>query len=169
MKAQELLKKARAETYQTKRVLNAQKAKLEAKRDSIEDKILEEIITDEVYQRQHNAVEEQIKGIDEQIATASQDKRENVQAFERLLLLGRNPGKAYRLATPRIKRHYITIFWDRIEIKNHKIKKAVPTKTYLKLFPGINYNLPENLVANHKIITQPNWRAWWGSNPRHRA
>ncbi len=165
-KAEEILKNSRVEVNQTKRTLNAQKAKLETKRDSIEDRLLEGVITSDVYVRQHNSVEEQIKNIEKQLDDANHNKNENIKVFEKLMFLSGNLGEAYRLANPRIKRHYLTIFWDRIEIKNHKIKKAVPTKTYLKLFPGMNYNKPENLVANHKIIKERNWRAEWDSNPR---
>lgn len=165
-RALEILKAKRQDTNQEKRVISAVIAKLEAKREKIEDKLFENVINNEIYQRRVEPIDTQIKGLGLQINNLDKDKKENVDGLVRLMTMSKNVGETYRTAKPRYQKHLLSIFWHRIEIADCKIKKAVPTKAFAELFPNFDYKLPTNVLTNHESIIKPNWRARWGSNPR---
>jgi hypothetical protein len=168
-RALEILKEKRQDTNQEKRVISAVIAKLEAKREKIEDKLFEAVINNEIYQRRVEPIDIQIKDLGLQINNLDKDKKENVDSLVRLMTMSKNVGETYRTAKPKYQKHLLSIFWNRIEIADCKLKKTVPTKAFAELFPDFNYKTPSNLLLNDKSIIKTNWRARRGSNPRHGA
>ena len=165
-RAKELLMHTRQDIDGERRQLTLRKIKLENKRDVLEQKLLEGVIDNEVYRRLHDPLVEEIKRIDEMILNLNSDRKSNIDVFEKFLLLARDIGKAYKQAPDQVKRHYLGLFWDRIEVKNRKIKKAVPTKLYQELFPQYNFALRQNALSDLIVRGTECKRAWWGSNPR---
>lgn len=166
VRAEEILKETRANIDDDRRLLTLRKVKLEHKRDQLEQKLLEGVISNEVYTRNHQPLEQEIKSIDKQILYSNDDRKANIQVFERFLQLARNIGQAYKDAPDQVKRHYLGIFWDSLEVKDCKIKKAVPTKVYTELFPKYNFATQNVAISASKVISFECKRAWWGSNPR---
>jgi hypothetical protein len=72
--------------------------------------------------------------------------------LEVLLRLARNIHRVYAGADPALKRRYISIFWERIEIADWKIVKAVPTKAFQACF-SVKY------LSEDVVITDSFWRA----------
>lgn len=152
-----------------KRQLGARKAQLEEKRNALENKFLEGTVSDETYSRIHPDLEDQIKSLDDEINEIGIDRMVNIKVFEQMLFLTRNVGKAYKQAPPELKKHYLNLFWDKIEVKNCKLIKTVPTQLYAELFPTYNFAQTNTSLSNLKVITTEGWRARRGSNPRHEA
>lgn len=165
-KAKEIIGRSHKKVSEERRILNIRKEKLEQRLHNAEIQFADREIPLEVYQRLSRDAEKEIKDVNDELAKLEVGRKENVLLFERLVQMGNNIGNAYREAPEELKRSYLNLFWEEIEVKDRKIKKAVPTKLYTELFPDYNFAQTNKLTSNHIIITTGSWRAVWDSDPR---
>jgi hypothetical protein len=155
-RARGVLAQAQEGLDEERRVLLVQKSKLEEQRDLLENKLLEGVVDDEVYARNHGKLVEKIGGLKERIDELEDDRDVPLVIFEQLLWLARDIHRTYRKAPPRLKQRYLSIFWERIEVRDGKISKAIPTSALQALFTSPN-------VADESVITESNWRPVFAS------
>ncbi len=111
-----------------RRNLQAQVEKLRDRHDKLDEKLLDNVMSDESYQRQSLVIRADIGAAESELAKLNGDREENMVTFRRLLLLARNVHQAYTDAPMPLKRRYLALFWDQIIIQDRIIKEAVPTK-----------------------------------------
>lgn len=144
-----------------KKTFQARILKLEFKRKSIEDNLLDGTIDKETYKRQHFDVEGEIVQVNQQIAKLTKDRSANIKIFEQLLFMSKDIYQTYREATPELKRRYLAIFWKRFEVRDGVIEKAVPTKVYQTLLSRVSLN------TNSKVRKSKLWLPELDSNQQH--
>lgn len=132
--ARDIKNETHGEIDKNKNLLLTRKVALERKRNMLESKLLEGVVDNDVYQRQHGPIVEEIKEIEHQIANLSSDRSDNIKAMEQLLLLSRNIYEAYLTAPEELKKRYLRLFWERIEVFDGKPTKLVPNQVYQLLF-----------------------------------
>lgn len=167
-RAKEILNKTHREIDTDKRLLASRKAQLETEKSKLERKLLEFSTSDDEKQfkrfypiadKRIEEIEKEIKNIEKQDSELVYDRESNIGVFKRLILLAKDIGLAYEKAPSEVKQHYLSLFWDRIEVADCQIKKAVPTKAFRQLFPKYDFTISDNKLSNKKVITNDDWRA----------
>lgn len=153
-----ILKESYSKTAEDRRILAIRLEKLEQRRYNAEVKFADGQIAVEVYKRLSDGVNEEITAIEQQLEDSKTGKSDNLAIFEQLIYLTQNIKKAYMDAPLELKQTYLKIFWDSIEVKDRRIKKAVPTKLFLELLPNYNFAQSCKKPSDHKIITTDVWR-----------
>ncbi len=134
LKARGILDDTHNKVDKNREILEGRKVSLEKRRNTLETKLLEEIIDNDTYKRQHEGIENEIKVINEQVANLYNNRNDNIEVFERLVLIAHSVHKAYLQAPDELKRHYISLFWEKILLKDGGIEKTVPSKLIQALF-----------------------------------
>ncbi len=124
-------------------VQNAIKA-LESKRNILEDSLLEQTIDKETFKRKHSEIMIDIQSRESEMATIENQGGFDVDATIAILDLVNNIKETFTNANFEAKRHYLSIFFERIDVRDKKIAKV----TYTPLF--------QNLIDAHKIRIRTN-------------
>ncbi len=143
-KAKSLVNRSReAKDKDIQAVRNAVKM-LEAKRNVLEDSLLDGTIDKETFKRKHNELNIDIQNRESELATIENEGGFDVDATIAILDLVNNIGETFRNANFEAKRHYLSIFFERIEVKDKKIARVI----YTPLF--------QNLINTHKVRIRTN-------------
>lgn len=110
-------------------VLN-QKTALEAKRNKLEDALLDGTIDRDVFKRKHSEIQEKIVNLDTQIQEIEAQSNIDINLIDEVLAFTRNIQKTYKEAPEFLKRHYLRFFFEKIIIKNREISEVVPTPIF---------------------------------------
>lgn len=132
-RAKEILQETHWEVDTEKQSLTVRTAKLEGRRQNLEDKLLDGTISDEVYKRNHWKIESELLEIQARAEEVSKTRTDNTKLFESLVWLARNLPRAYWRSTPEVKRMYLGIFFDHFVMKDKMITKVVPSKVVSSL------------------------------------
>ena len=111
------------------RIIN-QKTALEAKRNKLEDVLMDGTIDRDVFKRRHAELQQQIINLDTQILEMDNTSKIDVDLLEEVLAFTRNIHKAYIEAPKFLKRHYLRFFFEQIIVEKRKIYKVVPTPIF---------------------------------------
>lgn len=121
-------------TYEGRRMgLISKKTALEGKRKVAEDKLFEGIIKDEDFTRVRSEIDLDLKQIDSELITLEDQKELDVDVAQEVLLLTRDIHRAYRKASFKLKRQYLSLFWERFEVKEGVILKTIPSPLFGEL------------------------------------
>lgn len=158
-------RKILAETHDTidekRRLLEKNKSNLESKRHILESKLLEGVIDNDTYKRQHLVISADLGAIEADLAHLNFNRDENIALFEKLLLLARNVYKAYVSASPELKRRYLALFWEKIIVEDRQIKEAIPTKAFQAIMPEPSLTAS---ILSSKVISFNKWLPRLDSN-----
>ena len=132
-KTQDAVENSRRTIDIEKRDLLNQLGGVEKRRNKIEDKFTSDQISHEVYVRQHGRVQSEIDGINQQLADVENKRTLDFSLIEEVLNMTRNIYQTYNNAPDFMKQHYLRFFFERIEVKNQKVSKIVPTPTFKAL------------------------------------
>jgi DNA invertase Pin-like site-specific DNA recombinase/uncharacterized Zn finger protein (UPF0148 family) len=131
----QLMEKLRQFYYQQKEVVDSekqilfnQKKAIEAKRDKIEEKLLNGVLSDEDFVRLKTKFKEGLAGIQSRIDELDWQKEHDISVVQEVIKLSHNIYKAYKTAPYELKRQYLGLFWDKFLVQDKKIVEAVPTK-----------------------------------------
>jgi hypothetical protein len=149
-RARAILKKTHEGLDEERRLLRLRQEKLEEQRDVLEQKLIGGVIADDVYQRNHARVEDEIQELRERIWELEGDRSGNIEVFERLLFLARDVHKAYHDAPYALKRQYLSVFWERIEAQDGLIVRAIPTQAFGLLFQNSD-------LSDERVLLKSNW------------
>jgi hypothetical protein len=134
-RARQLLTDTHGEVDVRIKGLESEHRRILARRNILEKKLMNEVIDDETYKRQHTEIKLEIEAVKKQIQGTDGNRTENIESFEHLLRLARNLEKAYRDAPRDLKRRYLNLFWEKIVVQDKQIKEAVPTLALRVLLP----------------------------------
>ncbi len=153
-KTREILENNRKTASSQEQALINQKNALEARRNRLEDTLLDGTIDREVFKRLHNEIQEQIINVDNQILELDNKGKIDVDLIEEVLAFTRNIHQAY-VETPQfLKRHYLRFFFEKFIIKKRKIYRVVPTPIFRILKNEYKIIIrPTGLLAMHDIRT----------------
>ena len=107
-----------------------QKNALEARRNKLEDALLDGTIDRDTFKRLHNESQQQIINLDTQILELDNKGKIDIDLIEEVLAFTRNIHQAYVEAPKFLKRHYLRFFFEQIVVKDKKIYKVVPTPIF---------------------------------------
>lgn len=129
----------RTAASQKQGILN-QKTALEAKRNKLEDRLLDGTIDRDTYKRKHTEIENKIRNLDEQMQDIDNKCRIDMDLIEEVLAFTRNIYQTYIDAPAFLKRHYLRFFFEKLIVKDKVIVETMPTPIFL------------TLRANHLVI-----------------
>lgn len=129
-KTREILDNSRKGSASLKQGLQNQKTALEARRNRLEDMLVDGTVDRGTFKRKHNELQEQIMNIDGQLMEVDNKSKIDIDLIEEVLAFTRNIYKTYDEAPAFLKRHYLRFFFEQIVVKNRKIYKVVPTPIF---------------------------------------
>ena len=116
-----------------KQALVNKKTALESRRKIAEDKLLENIISDEDFTRIRLDTTAQLKQIDDQLFSIEAEQGVDISIVQDVLLLARDIYKAYNKASFNLKRQLLGLFWERFEVADGVILKSVSSPLFQEL------------------------------------
>lgn len=120
-----------------------QKRAIEAKRDNIENLLIDGTIDKDTYQRRHKQLQEEITQIDVRISNLQNQYNLDISLIEEVLSLTRNIYQTYIDAPDFLKGHILRFFFDAMYFSDGKITKVAETPIFSTL-----------RKQNHLIIKQ---------------
>ncbi|MBU6389683.1 hypothetical protein KGQ71_04185, partial [Patescibacteria group bacterium] len=157
-KAKEVFRRSHGDLDTKIRELSVHKTRLEDRRNELEVKLLDKVVTDDTYRRQSTDLNNQIRDIDTELAKLQSAKTGNMLEFEQLLKMADNIYAAFQEAPYELKRKYFGLFWEKLTVQDKKIKEAVPSKLFRAVLPlsfatlktrkPIKENIPVQLVSS---------------------
>lgn len=124
---------------------NAVKA-LEVKRTVLEDSLLDQTVDKETFKRKHNELTITIQNRENEIATIESQGGFDVDATLAILDLINNIKDTFKKANFEAKRQYLSIFFERIEVKDKKIAKIIYTPLFQSLIEAKTVRITPNLL-----------------------
>ena len=154
-KAKDLVNRSRdTKQSEIQGIENAIKA-LEAKRNILEDRLLDQTIDKETFKRKHNELEIEAQNRESEMATIENQKGFDIDATVAIMDLVNNIKETFTNANFEAKRHYLSIFFERIEIKDKKIAKVVYTPLFQSLIEANTVRITPNLLPREDSDLQP--------------
>lgn len=121
-------------TYEGRRQgLTNRKTALEGKRKVAEEKLFEGIIKDEDFTRIRAEIGTQLQQIEDELITLEEQRELDFDVVQEVLLLTRDIYRAYTKASFDLKRQYLGFFWERFEVADGIILKAVSSPLFKQL------------------------------------
>jgi DNA invertase Pin-like site-specific DNA recombinase len=170
-----------------KLALSNRKMGIEKQRGVAETKLIAGTLSDEAFVRINSKITVDISNVQKQIEELDKKRRVDVETIRTVLLLTNNIYGAYQQASPRVKRMYLSLFWEGFWTKDRQIIRSKPTQLIEALLKDKNVfvkkeadkSIPtsrktpklrpdaENLSvasvgshANHDVRIRTDWLAW---------
>ncbi len=144
-RAKDILKETHKGVDVKKKVLNQKIDRAEGSRNSLERKFIDNDIDKDIYDRQHKLLEREIKEYRVQLSELDEDRTENIEIFDKFMALTDDLQKTFLKADPHLKRHLLSLFFEKFTIKDKKI-------TYVKYTKIMHV-----LLDNEQVIINQNW------------
>lgn len=144
-KAKEILSETHQSVDAKKRSLLNQIMKMERRRDNLETDRADHVIDADTFKRQHTMALQEIQQLKEQLKELDDDREANINVFSRLMLLTDDLYKTYQQAETPLRRQLVSLFFDKIMLKDRKISEVQYTKAV------------RVLTENHSIIISKRW------------
>jgi hypothetical protein len=125
VKAKDYLEGNRKKITEQKQGILNQKRALEIKRDRLEDRLIDNTVTRDIFKRKHAQLESEITALDGRIAELDQKRQLDVTFIDEVLALSRNIHQTYIDAPAFLKRHYIRFFFENFFVKDKVISNTV--------------------------------------------
>ena len=145
-KAKALVNRSReAKQSDIQAVQNAIKA-IEMKRSVLEDALLEKTVDSETFKRKHNELTIDLQNRDGELATIENQGGFDIDATVAILDLVNNIKETFTNANFEAKRHYLSIFFEKIEVKDKKIAKVIYTPLFQSLIEAKTVRIRTTLL-----------------------
>lgn len=132
-RTREVLDESRRTVGAQKQGLINQKSAIEAKRNKLEDMLLDGTIERDTFKRKHAELDDKIMNVDISIQNVENSAHIDINLIEEVLAFTRNIHQVYIEAPKFLKRHYLRFFFERIYVKDKQIYKVIPTPIFLIL------------------------------------
>jgi site-specific DNA recombinase len=152
-KIRDIYNEKRKEMKYQKRPLLNQKQALEKKRDIAEEKLLENIISDEDFSRIRLKIEGKLNIIKNQLEELETKRTYDIDLIQEVLKLTRNIYQAYKAAPYELKRHYLELFWEKFIVQDRKIIEAIPAKLFQVLSTEREVLINDNWLPSPNLIS----------------
>ena len=126
-KARALLAATHEDVDEKRREALAQKAKTENRRQQLELKYLDDEVTQDMYRRQSEALEDVLGALSLEVARLDLSRDTNIGLFEQLMRMSTGFQAAFASAPPALQRVYLSLCWETIVVRDRQIVEAVPT------------------------------------------
>lgn len=140
--------------------------------------LISNILSDDAFTRLNSQINIDISDIDTQLAKLEQSRKVSIEQIQLILRFARNIENAYEKAGFELKRHYLGLFFERLETRNGEIKNTVKTPLFNHLVETnrLFVRLKQKpLVARQRVVVsglnknkvqlRPNWGAQRDSHP----
>lgn len=131
--AKDFLSTGRQDTQGMRQALINQKTGLEAKRNKLEDLLIDGGFDKETYNRKHSEVVQQMNNLQAQIDEVEEESKLDMPLIEETLFLTKDIYKTYKSAPDPLKRHYLRFFYEGFTVDNKVIAEATPTPIFIAL------------------------------------
>lgn len=154
-KAKDLVNRSKeAKQTDIQAVQNAIKA-IEIKRDILVNALLEKTVDSETFKKKHNELTIELQNRDSELATIENQGGFDVDATIAILDLVNNIKETFTKANFEAKRHYLSIFFERIEVRDKKIAKVIYTPLFQSLIEAKTVRITPNLLPREDSNLQP--------------
>ena len=154
-KGKELISQSRENREKETHDLRNAVKKLEARRNILEDNLLDQTISKEAFKRKHDEIALEIQNLENEIATIENQRGFDVDIISEILGMTKNIYQTFTNANFKAKRHYLSIFFEKLEVEDRRIAKV----TYAPLFKHL-------LKTEGNYRLRPNWLPGLDSNQR---
>ncbi|MCC6323468.1 recombinase family protein [Candidatus Nomurabacteria bacterium] len=139
-----------------KKALVNQKTAFETKRKVAEDKLFSDTISDSDFKRIREEITQELENIDNRMIELERGREVNVDVAQQVLNLSRNIHDAFNKASPKLKRQYLSFFWERFEVADGLIIKSVPSLLFGQLLElekasYKNENSKKSVISNDSL------------------
>ncbi len=110
-----------------KKALVNQKTAFEIKRKVAEDKLFTNTISDDDFKRVREEIAQELEGIDHRMIELEKGREINIDVAQQVLNLSKNIHSAFIKASVKLKRQYLSFFWEKFEVADGLIIKSVPS------------------------------------------
>jgi DNA invertase Pin-like site-specific DNA recombinase len=142
-----------------RRILVNQKLSIERKRDIVEEKLINGVISDEDFRRMRDKINEDLNQIHDQLDELDNLHGYDVDVIRQVLRLTRNIYQTYKMAPYELKRRFLGLFWEKFLVQDRKIVKAVPNKLIQILIEHKQVIISNKWCPSPKlIITLQDWQ-----------
>jgi len=132
-KAKELILQTRdSRNEEIQRLRNKVKA-LETRRNVLEDSLLDGTVDKDTFKRKHQEINYEIQGYENDIANIENQRGFDVNLASEILDLDTNLYETYQNAVFEAKKHYLSIFFEKIEVADKKIQQVTYSPLFQKL------------------------------------
>ena len=130
------------------------------------------MLSDEEFSRNKASINVELKRINGQLLELEDERVENVDIAQEVLLFTKDIFKAYKKGAYLLKRRYLSFFWEKFEVKDKVIIKSVYSPLFQELV-ALNQATtkttkprnPSNNKGDSEGIKSNIWGAYWESNP----
>jgi len=144
-KAKKILDEKRRQITAKRKLYQNKRNSLEIKRSNAEDKLLKGVLNDNDFTRIRENIREELGAVEYQLDAIEEQRETKIDEIQEILRFSRNIYDAYDKANYILKRHYLSLFWERFDIKDKKIIKAIPTRLF------------QTLLENKQVIITGKW------------
>ena len=109
------------------------KTALESRRRVAEDKLFNQVITDDDFARVRTEIQTDLRQINDELLTLDGQRELDIDVAQEVLLLTRNIYQAYTKAPLKLQRQYLAFFWERFEVADGVILNSVSTPLFAEL------------------------------------
>lgn len=132
-KAKELIQQTReSRNEEVQRLRNKVKA-LETRRNVLEDSLLDGTVDKATFKRKHGEINYEIQGYENDVANIENQRGFDVDLASEILDLDTNLYETYQNAVFEAKKHYLSIFFEKIEVADKKIQHVTYSPLFQKL------------------------------------
>ena len=135
-----IIEKAKASFYQSRSDYDAKRQALvnqrtayEAKLAAAETKMLEGTLLDEDYKRIRTGIKREISTLEERIHDLNNRQEVKLDIAKEILSFASDIHVTYKNSPPNIKRHILSLFWNKFEVQEGVIIKSVPSMLFQHL------------------------------------
>lgn len=132
-KVKELVKQSRENREKEIRGLRNAIKKLEDKRNVLEDSLLDQTVDKDTFKRKHNELTLQIQNLENEVATIENQRGFDIDVISEVLSLTQNIYETFNKANFEAKRHYLSIFFEKLEVKDREIAKVIYAPLFQRL------------------------------------
>ena len=158
-KVKELYSRQKEADEAQRKILFNQKLSIERKRDIVEEKLINGVISDEDFRRMRDKISEDLNQIRDQLDELDNQHGYDVDIIRQVLKLTRNIYQTYKIAPYELKRRFLGLFWEKFLVQDREIVKAVPNKLIQILIEHRHVIISNNWCPSPKlIITLQDWQ-----------
>lgn len=132
-KTRELLENNRKMANSLKQGVINQKMALEAKRNKLEDALLDGTIDRDTFKRKHTEINDKILNLEAHAQEIDAQSQIDIDLIDEVLAFSRNIYQTYKEAPDYLKRHYLRFFYERLIVRNKEIVETVSTPIFASL------------------------------------
>lgn len=145
-KAKELVNRSRETREQDIQAIRNATKQLENKRNVLEDNLLDGTIDKEAFKRKHTELNLQIQNRESEMATIENQGGFDIDAASEILSLTNDIYNTFTKANFYAKRHYLSMFIERIEVEEKKVVKVIYTPLFQSLIEAQSVRIRHDLL-----------------------